>query len=227
MIVHLQNLLSKEEVLRARAALDAAPWTDGKPTAGEQAAQVKNNQQLPEDCEPALAVRELVLYALKRHELFFSAALPKKISPPMFNRYGGSTNTFGKHVDTAVRFVGNSERVRTDLSCTLFLSEPDEYDGGELQIEDSLPGHSVKLPAGDMVLYPANTLHGVTPVTRGQRVSGFFWIESMVRSEEQRTLLFNMDRNLIRLRSLIGETEPATVGLTCTYHNLLRMWGDT
>ncbi|WP_151446666.1 Fe2+-dependent dioxygenase [Lacisediminimonas profundi] len=227
MILHLQNVLSKDEVRRARALLDSAPWSDGRPTAGEQAAQVKNNLQLPEACEQAQAVRELVLYALKRHELFFSAALPKKISPPLFNSYGGQANTFGKHVDTAVRFVGSGNLVRTDLSCTLFLSEPDQYDGGELEIMDSPSGHRVKLPAGDMVLYPANTLHGVEPVTRGRRTSSFFWIESMVRSEEQRALLFNMDQNLIRLRSLMGETDPATVGLTSTYHNLLRMWADT
>ncbi len=227
MILHLQNLLSKEEVRRARALLDAAPWEDGRHTAGEQAAQVKNNLQLPEQCEAARTVRELVLYALKRHERFFSAALPKKISPPMFNCYGGGANYFDKHVDSAVRFVDHNEGVRTDLSCTLFLSEPDEYDGGVLEIEDSLPAHSVKLAAGDMVLYPASTLHGVTPVTRGKRICSFFWIESMVREGERRQLLHGMDLNLMRLRSTVGETDPAVVGLTSTYHNLLRMWAET
>jgi PKHD-type hydroxylase len=227
MILQLQSLLSIEEVRRARALLDAAPWGGGKSTAGEQARLVKNNLQLPENCEAAVAVRELVLYALKRHDTFFSAALPKKISPPMFNCYGGNSNSFDKHVDSAVRFVDNGERVRTDLSCTLFLSEPDEYEGGVLEIEDSVPGHAVKMAAGDMVLYPASTLHGVTPVTSGQRISSFFWIESMVREGERRQLLFNMDRNLMRLRSSVGETDPAVVGLTSTYHNLLRMWADT
>lgn len=227
MILHLQKLLSADEVRRARAVLDGAGWGDGRPTAGEQAAQVKNNQQLPESSEAAQSVRELVLYALKRHNQFFSAALPKKISPPMFNRYGGQTNTFGKHVDAAVRFAGGGERVRTDISCTLFLSDPAEYDGGELEIMDSMTGQRVKLPAGDMVLYPANTLHGVEPVSRGHRIAGFFWIESMIRSEEQRALLFNMDSNLVRLRSTMGETDPAVIGLTSTYHNLLRMWADT
>lgn len=227
MILHLQNLLSKDEVRRARALLDAAPWEDGKSSAGEQAAQVKNNQQLPEHCEAAQAVRELVLYALKRHALFFSAALPKKISPPMFNRYGDGANFFDKHVDSAVRFVDQNERVRTDLSCTLFLSEPEEYDGGVLEIEHSTPPHRAKLAAGDMVLYPASTLHGVTPVTRGRRICSFFWIESMVREGERRQLLHQMDLNLMRLRSSVGETDPAVIGLTSTYHNLLRMWADT
>ena len=227
MILHLQQLLSRDEVARARALLDVAPWEDGRNTAGEQAAQVKRNLLLPETCEAAVKVRELVLYALKRHELFFTAALPKKISPPMFNCYGGDANTFGRHVDTAMRFVGGGERVRTDISCTLFLSEPDEYDGGVLEIEDGIPAHSAKLKAGDMVMYPANTLHGVTPVTRGRRISSFFWIESMIRSEEQRQLLFNMDMHLMRLRSTLGETDPAVRGLTSTYHNLLRMWGDS
>ena len=166
--------------------------------------------------------------ALNRHDVFFSAALPKRVFPPLFNRYAGSANAFGNHVDNAVRFVpgGQAERVRTDISCTLFLSEPDEYDGGELVVEDTFGAQRIKLGAGDMVLYPGTSVHRVEPVTRGARIASFFWVESMVRSDEQRRLLYDMDTHLMRLRGSIGEADPAVVGLTGTYHNLLRLWAD-
>lgn len=227
MLLHLKNVLSKDEVRRAREVLARAPWGDGRTTSGRQAAQAKNNRQLPEQCEAAQAVRELVLFALDRDPTFFPAALPKQISPPMFNRYGGDANTFGNHVDTAVRYLTGGGRVRTDVSCTLFLSEPEEYAGGELVIEDNYQDRRIKFAAGDMVLYPASTVHRVEPVTAGQRIASFFWVESMVRSTEQRELLFNMDAALMRLRTMVGESDPAVIGLTSNYHNLLRMWGDT
>jgi PKHD-type hydroxylase len=227
MIIQLQNILSKEQVQAARQVIARAPWAEGRQTAGEQAAQAKNNLQLPERGQEVEAVRELVLHALNCAPLFFSATLPKRISPPMFNRYCGQANVFGNHVDTAVRFVGDGSRVRTDISCTLFLSEPDEYEGGELFIRDGRLGQRIKLAAGDMVLYPGNTIHGVEPVTSGERLASFFWVESMVRSTEQRAMLFDMDSNLMRVRSLIGEADEASIGLTAAYHNLLRMWADT
>ncbi len=227
MLLHLQQVLSKEEVRRAREVLARALWGDGRATSGEQAAQVKNNMQLPEACQESQALQDLVLHGLKRHDTFFSAALPKHISPPLFNRYGGAANSFGNHVDSSVRYLRNGGRVRTDISCTLFLSEPNEYDGGELVIEDNYDDRIIKFAAGDMVLYPGTSVHRVEPVTRGERLAGFFWVESMVRGMEQRTLLFNMDKSLIRLRSTLGERDEAVVGLTSTYHNLLRMWADT
>jgi PKHD-type hydroxylase len=227
MLLHLPQVLSKDEVRRAREVLARAQWGEGRVTSGEQAAQVKNNLQLPEACEESQALQDLVLYGLKRHALFFSAALPKHISPPLFNRYGGAANSFGNHVDSAVRYLRNGARVRTDISCTLFLSEPDEYDGGELVVEDNYQNRIIKFAAGDMVLYPGNSVHRVEPVTRGERMAAFFWVESMIRGTEERAMLFNMDRHLIRLRGLLGENDEAVVGLTSSYHNLLRMWADT
>lgn len=227
MLLHLRQVLSPADVRRARETLVRAAWGDGRVTAGEQSAQVKNNEQLPEDSDATRSLQQLVLQGLERHDLFFSATLPKHISPPMFNRYGGAANSFGNHVDSAVRFLRNGAgRVRTDISCTLFLSEPDDYDGGDLVIEDTFGRQRVRLPAGDMVIYPGTSVHRVDPVTRGQRLAGFFWIQSMVRSDEQRRLLFEMDNHLRRLRSEIGETHEAIVGLTGTYHNLLRQWLD-
>ena len=228
MLVHIQGLLQPDEVRAARRILDGAPWQDGRLTAGEQSARAKRNEQLREDCEETRAAQRLLLAGLERHTLFFSAALPKQISPPLFNRYGGSANSFGNHVDSAVRFLRNGAgRVRTDISCTLFLSDPDEYDGGELVVEDTYGDKRVKLPAGDLVLYPGTSVHRVEPVTRGHRLACFFWIQSMVRSDEQRRLLFDMDTHLRRLRSGAGDADAAVVGLTGTYHNLLRMWVDT
>ncbi|WP_198972575.1 Fe2+-dependent dioxygenase [Xylophilus sp. ASV27] len=229
MLLHIREVLRPAEVARAREILAEAPWGDGRITAGSQSAQAKNNEQLPEACEATQAVQQLLLRGLERHQTFFSAALPKQISPPLFNRYGGAANSFGNHVDSAVRYLRNGAgRVRTDVSCTLFLSEPDEYDGGELMVEDTFGEHRVKLPAGDLVLYPGTSVHRVEPVTRGYRVASYFWIQSMVRSDEQRRLLFEMDNHLRRLRSAdsLGETDPSVIGLTSTYHNLLRMWLD-
>jgi PKHD-type hydroxylase len=229
MLQHITQVLTPDEVRAARTILDRAPWGDGRVTAGVQSAIAKNNEQLPQDCAEARSLQEIVLRGLNRHAVFFSAALPKKVFPPLFNRYGGAANAFGNHVDNAVRYVpgATGERVRTDISCTLFFTDPDEYDGGELVIEDTYGSPRVKLAAGDMVLYPGTSVHRVEPVTRGHRVASFFWIESMVRSDEQRRLLFDMDQHLMSLRTRHGETDPAVIGLTGTYHNLLRAWADT
>jgi PKHD-type hydroxylase len=228
MLLQIPQVLNPDELRAARRILDRAPWGDGRVTAGVQSAQVKNNQQLDPQGEAAKALQPIVLQGLNRHMGFFTAALPKRVFPPLFNRYGGATNAFGNHVDNAVRFMpGTSgERVRTDISCTLFLAEPDEYDGGELVIEDTFGAHRVKLRAGDMVLYPGTSVHRVEPVTRGQRIASFFWVESMVRSDEQRRLLYDMDRFLMHLRGTVGETDPGVIGLTGLYHNLLRAWAD-
>ena len=226
MLLHIPDLLSADEVRQARQLLEGAPWADGRESAGPQAAQVKNNQQLPHDAPAARAIRSLVLAGVERNPLFLTAALPKKIFTPRINRYGGDTPCYGAHVDNAIRFTAEGERVRTDVSCTVFLSDPDEYEGGELQVQDTYGSRGVKLPAGHAVLYPGTSIHQVSPVTRGSRLACFFWIESMVRSDEQRRLLFELDMSLMRLRERHGETDEA-VSLTGTYHNLLRMWADT
>ena len=229
MLLHIRQVLTRDELRSARAILDRAAWADGRVTAGAQSALAKKNEQLDQEGEAAKALRPIVMQGLNRNADFFSAALPKRVFPPLFNRYGGAANAFGNHVDNAVRFLPGTvgERVRTDISCTLFLAEPDEYDGGELVIEDTFGPQRVKLPAGDMVLYPGTSVHRVDPVTRGHRVSSFFWVESMVRSDEQRRLLHDMDRHLMHLRSTVGETDAGVVGLTGSYHNLLRLWADT
>lgn len=230
MLQHVSQVLTPDEVRAAREILARAPWGDGRVTAGVQSAIAKNNEQLPQDCAEARELQQIVLRGLNRHAVFFSAALPKKVFPPLFNRYGGAANAFGNHVDNAIRYVPGSptgERVRTDISCTLFFTDPTEYDGGELVIEDTYGRQSVKLSAGDMVLYPGTSVHRVEPVTRGHRIASFFWIESMVRSDEQRRLLFDMDQHLMSLRTRHGEADPAVIGLTGTYHNLLRAWADT
>ena len=226
MLLQIPDLLSADEVRQARQLLEGASWADGRDSAGPQAATVKNNQQLPHDAPAARAIRSLVLAGVERNPLFLTAALPKKIFTPRINRYGGDTPFYGAHVDNAIRFTADGERVRTDVSCTVFLSDPDEYDGGELQVQDTYGSRGVKLPAGHAVLYPGTSIHQVTPVTRGCRLACFFWIESMVRSDEQRRLLFELDMSLMRLRERHGETDEA-VSLTGTYHNLLRMWADT
>jgi PKHD-type hydroxylase len=218
-------LLDDRQVREARGMLQDAPWTEGKVSAGTQAALAKNNAQLPPDGEPARALQALVTGALERSPRFLAAALPRKLFPPQFNRYAGAHNAYGEHVDNAVRFSG-SLRVRTDLSCTLFLSEPDDYEGGELVIQGAGEPQRVKLPAGQAVLYPGTSVHEVSPVTRGARLASFFWVESMVRSAEQRQLLLQMDDAITALRSTQGES-AATIALTGTYHNLLRMWADT
>lgn len=231
MLLHLKNLLGPEELARARALLDdAAPWTDGASTAGGQAVAHKRNAQLAQDSAQAAELQQLVLAALRRDPLFFSAALPRKIFNPLFNRYSGDMNHYGPHVDGAVLHSrASQEWVRTDLSCTLFLADPDEYDGGELRVHDShggLASHAVKLAAGDALLYPGTSVHEVTPVTRGARLASFFWIESMVRSDEQRRTLFELDMNLLRLRQRHGESAE-TIALSGVYHNLLRQWAST
>jgi PKHD-type hydroxylase len=228
MLLHIRQVLDRDELLAARAILARASWGDGRVTAGVQSAMAKNNQQLDQQGEACKALQPIVLQALNRHMGFFSAALPKRVFPPLFNRYGGAANAFGNHVDNAVRFIPGTlgERVRTDISCTLFLAEPQDYDGGELVVEDTFGAHSVKLPAGDLVLYPGTSVHRVEPVTRGHRVASFFWVESMVRSDEQRRLLYDMDRHLMHLREKVGETDPGVIGLTGLYHNLLRAWAD-
>ncbi|KNZ33315.1 MAG: nuclease PIN [Methylibium sp. NZG] len=234
MLITIPDVLGPDALARAQQLLASAPWEDGQASAGPQAAQVKNNQQLPPTCAQALALQTLVLGGLERHPLFFSATLPKKVFPPMFNRYGGAHNAYGDHVDNAVRYApGSGVRTRTDISCTLFLADPASYDGGELVVQGGGVGSGAgsgeqrtKLAAGAAVLYPGTRVHRVEPVTRGVRLASFFWIESMVRSEEQRRLLFDFDLQLMRLRERDGESAEA-VALTGTYHNLLRQWADT
>jgi len=224
MMLHVPGVLSPDQVRQMRAALDAAPWTDGRETVGDQGAQVKRNRQLPEQSPVGRELGKTVLAALARNALFFSAALPLRFVPPLFNRYEGGEN-YGVHVDGAVRAVPGGEQLRTDLSCTLFLCEPEDYDGGELEVIDTYGSHEVKLPAGDLILYPASSLHRVHPVTRGARVCSFFWLQSMVRSDQQRGMLFELDQSIQTLRARLGECEE-TVALTGHYHNLLRLWSD-
>jgi PKHD-type hydroxylase len=229
MLLHLKNILRPDEIASARTLLgDDAPWTDGRSSAGSQALAQKNNEQLAQDSPQAAQLRELVLAAVRRDPVFFSAALPRRIFNPLFNRYRGGSNHYGAHIDNAVLHSRHPDQwVRSDISCTLFLAEPADYDGGELVIREPQGERRLKLPAGDLVLYPGSTLHEVTPVTRGARIASFFWIESMVRSTEQRQLLFEMDMALLKLRARAGQDDAALVQLTGTYHNLLRMWGDT
>ncbi|MDN3918919.1 Fe2+-dependent dioxygenase [Roseateles violae] len=227
MLLKIANVLSPQALQEARELLARARWQDGRATAGAQAATVKNNEQLPAGSEEARALQALVLQALEKHPLFFSATLPKRVLPPLFNRYAGASNHYGRHVDQAVRYLpGGTQRVRTDISCTLFLSDPGEYEGGELVIADTYGEQRIKFEAGDLVLYPGTSVHSVEPVTRGERLASFFWIESMVRSSEQRRLLYEMDMSLMQLRAAHGESD-AVVQLTGSYHNLLRMWADT
>ena len=227
MLLKIPQILDTTGVARARELLASAPWADGRTTAGRQAAQVKNNQQLQPGSEQHRELQALVLQSLEKHPLFFSATLPKRVLPPLFNRYAGTANTYGSHVDQAVRYLpGGAQRVRTDISCTLFLADPAEYDGGELVIDTTFGEQRIKLAAGDLVVYPGTSVHRVEPVTRGERLASFFWIESMVRGDDQRRLLYEMDMSLMQLRGELGET-PELVQLTGTYHNLLRMWADT
>jgi PKHD-type hydroxylase len=225
MLLQVPNVLTPEQVARGRHLLANAQWIDGRVTAGPQSARAKQNQQLPEDAPEARELGEMILGALQRNTLFMSAALPLKVFPPLFNRYAGG-HAFGSHVDNAIRQVpGTPHRVRTDLSATLFFIEPGDYDGGELVVEDTYGPHAVKLPAGHMVLYPSTSLHHVTPVTRGERVSSFFWIQSLVRDDGRRTLLFDMDTAIQRLAASVPD-HPSTVQLTGVYHNLLRQWSE-
>ena len=225
MLLHVPDVLIPDQVRQARQLLDAAEWVDGRITAGPQSARAKDNRQLREDHPTARQLGPVIVEALQRHPLFLSAALPFRVFPPLFNRYEGG-GSFGSHVDNAIRQVpGTSHRIRTDLSATLFLSGPDEYDGGELCVEDTYGVHRVKLPAGHLVLYPATSLHHVTPVTRGARVASFFWIQSLIRDDAQRTLLFDLDSAIQRVSQDVPD-HPSSVQLTGVYHNLLRQWSE-
>ncbi len=225
MLLRIPSVLDAPSLHIMRAALEAAPWVDGRVTAGFQSARAKSNMQLPETHPVARAQGELILQALARAPLFTMGALPLRVFPPLFNRYGEGS-AFGIHVDNAIRgAAGTSQRLRTDLSATLFITEKDDYDGGELVVEDSYGSHSVKLPAGDMVLYPATSLHRVEPVTRGTRISSFFWIQSMIRDDGQRSLLFQLDTALQQLTRDVPD-HAATVSITGVYHNLLRQWAE-
>lgn len=226
MKLHLKALLTPAEVTQARRLLAEAEWVDGRVTSGSQPAAMKSNRQLPEQGAASQQLQAMVLAALRRSQMFFSAALPARVGPPLFNHYGNEHNYLDDHGDVALRFLADGASVRTDISCTLFLSEPDEYEGGELVIRDSWRDEAVKLAAGDLFLYPATTIHRVEPVRAGHRYASFFWVQSMVRSAEQRTLLFDMDCQLMRLRAELPAGHPAVVGLGATYHNLLRMWAD-
>jgi PKHD-type hydroxylase len=225
MLLQIPDVLSADQVAHARRMLDTADWVDGRVTAGHQSARAKENVQVREDDPVGRQLGETILGALQRNQLFISAALPLRVFPPLFNCYRGG-DSFGNHVDNAVRQVpGTSVRIRTDLSATLFLADPDEYEGGELLVEDTYGVHSVKLPAGHMVLYPSSSLHNVQPVTRGARLASFFWIQSMLRDDAERTLLFDLDTAIQRLTVDMPE-HPAALQLTAVYHNLLRRWAD-
>jgi PKHD-type hydroxylase len=226
MMLHIPEVLTKAQVADLRRLINAGAWVDGNVTSGAQSALAKRNEQLPEASPEARQAGERILDALSRNPLFVTAALPQTVFPPLFNRYGGG-QTFGLHIDNAVRQSGDGRvRIRSDLSATLFLTEPEDYDGGELLVEDTYGVHEVKLPAGDMILYPASSLHQVRAVTRGARVSSFFWIQSMIRDDAQRSLLFQMDIAIQQLAGKVGAGAPELVALTGAYHNLLRMWGD-
>ena len=226
MLLQIPEVLTPEQVAYCRARLEAAEWIDGRATAGYQGAAVKKNRQLAEGSPVTQELGNLVLAQLERHPMFISAALPARVYPPMFNRYEDE-EYFGLHVDNSVRLVpGTGLKFRTDVSATLFLANPDEYDGGELQIEDTYGRHAVKLVAGDLIIYPSTSLHRVMAVTRGTRLACFFWIQSMVRDDAQRALLFELDAAIQRLNQSGGDAQ-AVVRLTGSYHNLLRMWAET
>jgi PKHD-type hydroxylase len=223
MLLQIPDVLTAEQVADARRMLDRAQWIDGRVTAGAQSVRTKDNQQIPEDHPVAREVGDIILSALSANSLFVSAALPLRVFPPLFNCYRGG-QSFGNHVDNAIRQTrGRGVMVRTDLSATLFLADPEEYDGGELMVEDTYGVHSVKLPSGHMVLYPASSLHQVTPVTRGARIASFFWIQSLIRDDGERTLLFDLDTAIQRLTLEVPD-HPSVVQLTAVYHNLLRRW---
>ncbi|MBT9332789.1 Fe2+-dependent dioxygenase [Paracidobacterium acidisoli] len=225
MLLTIPDVLTREQITAARQKLESAEWVDGRVTAGHQSAMAKNNAQIPEGHPVAVELGEQILQVLGQNPLFVSAALPMKVFPPLFNRYSGG-QSFGTHVDNAIRHLkGTSHRVRSDLSATLFFCEPDEYEGGELVIEDTYGIHSAKLPAGHMVLYPSSSLHHVRPVTRGARTCSFFWIQSMVRADSSRTLLFDLDSVIQRI-SAETPGSPNAVKLTGIYHNLLRHWAE-
>jgi len=229
MIIRIPDVLTPGQVAQARQLLDEADWVDGRVTAGHQSARVKDNLQLPEGSPAAQTLGDLIVQSLGQNPLFLSAAVPLKVFPPLFNKYTGG-GSFGTHVDNAIRQVpGTPHRIRTDLSATLFFTDPDEYDGGELSIEDTYGVHKVKLPRGHMVLYPSTSLHHVTPVTRGARICSFFWLQSMIRDDGQRSLLFDLDMSIQRIGQELGaqpQAESIAVQLTGVYHNLLRQWAE-
>jgi PKHD-type hydroxylase len=225
MLLNIPDVLTADQVRQAREILQKAEWIDGRDTAGHQGAQVKNNEQLPLNHPAARQVGEMILLALGKNPLFMSAALPLHILPPMFNRYSGG-QTFGTHVDGAIRVVpGTNHRIRTDISATLFFTGPEEYDGGELVVEDTYGVKSAKLPAGHLILYPSTSLHHVKPVTRGTRLCSFFWIQSMIRDDGKRALLFDLDVGLQRLGADVPG-HPGVIQITGVYHNLLRQWAE-
>ncbi|GBQ26759.1 hydroxylase [Acetobacter estunensis NRIC 0472] len=226
MLIHVPEVLNAEELARCLHVLEDIQWVDGRVTAGDQSAKAKKNLQVPGDSPVGQELSELVLRALGRNPTFNSAALPLRVFPPLFNRYDVGMH-FHAHVDNAIRpLPGTGFRIRTDVSCTLFLTDPKDYDGGELVVQDTYGAHSVKLPAGDMVLYPSSSLHSVTPVTRGSRWASFFWTQSMVRDDAKRTLLYEFDRSIIATRAVLPDEHPGVLGLTSTYHNLLRQWAE-
>jgi PKHD-type hydroxylase len=225
MMVRIPNVLTQEQVMRCREVMQRAAWADGRVTAGHQSEKVKNNLQLPETAPEARELGAMVMDALGRNSLFFSAVLPKEVFPPLFNRYDVGM-TFGSHVDNAIRgYLNTPLRIRTDESATLFISAPEDYDGGELVVQDTYGTHAVKLPAGDMVIYPGTSLHHVTPITRGSRIASFFWIQSMIRDVTKRSMLFDLDMAIIRLNRDHPEHQ-SIVELTSIYHNLLRQWSE-
>ena len=225
MLLQIPDVISAEQVAQARQMLEASQWVDGRVTAGHQSARAKHNLQLPEEHPVARQLGDMILGALQRNSLFIAAALPLRVFPPLFNKYEAG-QSFGNHVDNAIRQVaGTGVRIRTDLSATLFLADPDEYDGGELLVEDTYGVHSVKLPAGHLVLYPSSSLHNVRAVTRGARIASFFWIQSMLRDDAERTLLFDLDTAIQRLTVDVPD-HPGVLQLTGVYHNLLRRWAN-
>jgi PKHD-type hydroxylase len=225
MMVHVPAVLMPEQVTRCRAVMEQAAWVDGRATAGHQSAKVKHNLQLPETAPEARELGAMVVEALGRNALFVSAVLPKQVFPPLFNRYDAGM-TFGAHVDNAIRgYLDTALRVRTDVSATLFISAPEDYDGGELVVEDTYGVHKVKLPAGDMIVYPGTSLHNVTPITRGSRIASFFWTQSLIRDDTRRSLLFDLDMAIRRLSADHPE-HASVVALTAVYHNLLRQWAE-
>ena len=224
MIVHIPDVLTADEVAHCRDVMDNTAWIDGNVTSGHQARKAKNNLQLTEGSPEHQRLGALVLKGLNKSPLFFSAVLPHTIFPPLFNRYD-SGMTFASHVDNSIRTSRDGVRIRTDISATLFLSDPEEYEGGELTIEDTYGSHGVKLPAGDMIIYPADSLHHVTPITEGSRVASFFWIQSLIRDVRQRALLFDLDQSVMKLTGDVPD-HPALVSLMSTYHNLLRLWSE-
>lgn len=225
MLLEIHEVLDKQQVAAMKSALMAAEWVDGKVTAGHQSALAKRNRQLPESSPVAQQCGQTIVRALQNSGLFMSAALPQRVFPPLFNRYEGGEH-FGNHVDNAIRGLPHGGQIRTDLSATLFLSEPEDYDGGELLVDDTYGAHKVKLRAGSLILYPSTSLHRVTPVTRGSRIASFFWLQSMIRDDGQRTLLFDLDMSIARLRQELGQEHEVLITQTGVYHNLLRRWAE-